>query len=189
LPLGPIESSGIQEEIYNEFKWRIEDLFLTKGIKYSITEYPPTPFETYCRLKFRFSEPTKIRIHYIHPYSIRINDTFLNLIYQLKLFARVDKGPTLTYITFKPRFLLFSKEHLEPLTTEEFLRGIIERPIIVEVSELTVSELWVTISTPTMFSRVLQKFIQEEKFWIEIRTYYFETRLEKAKRIFEESLI
>ena len=160
MPIGPYESFNLILEMYDEFKFKVEGALQRRGIRYSISEYPPSPFETYARMKFRFYEPAKIKIYY-SDYTIFINDIPLSLAREIKLFMRMDSGPTIMVIPFKPRVLLFSLNC--PMTL--YLKDVkVPR-------ELIVKELWVTISAPMVFSRVLQKLVRADEFWVEIRTY------------------
>ena len=160
MPVGPLEAFDLLEEMYDEFKFKVEGALQSRGVKYYIDEYPPSPFETYAKMKFRFYEPTKVKIHYTD-YTVFINDVPIKLTRDVKLFMRIDSGPTLLTIPFTPRFLLYSENYPMPLYSED-----VRTP-----KELIVKELWVTISSPMVYSRILHELIRAEKFWVEIRTY------------------
>jgi len=162
MPTGPIESFHILEEMYYEYKNVIEDLVKRNGLSAIRTkEYPPSPFETYCRFKFYFSPPAKLKIGYLYPYLVKINDVTLNLVREVKVLKLAKGEPSKELIPFKARFLLCSK-FFECYHTEN---------VLTEPKEVEVNELWITISAPLYYSRFLGKFIQKEKFWVEIRTY------------------
>jgi len=159
-PMGPIEAIKVVEEMYDEYKSTIEDLIREEELPlYKVKEYPPTPFESYARVKFRFREKVMLRFHYLYPYSVKIDDKTLNLIREVKVLKVIPGPVSRELITFKAKFLLFGRErtyHTEDVMTP---------------TEVPVEELWITISVPTWYSRFTAEFIQKKKFWVEIRTY------------------